>query len=197
MKKGQAFVQALGSLTARPGAQVFAATVLSIEGSTCTVRALESDVEMDDVRLKATSNDDEQALLIVPKAGSLVLVGMVNDDATDLYLVRCDAIDKLALQIGNVKVFVTGETVSVTRGPVEVTIGEKVELKQGEVKMSLDSKVGIEANGVSLKALFEDLSSLLTTAKVLVTTPNTPAVFDPATLTKVTQLKTKANSLLK
>ncbi len=151
------------------GAQgVMPATVVSLEGSTCTVRLLDSAVEYDGVRMKATPDSATEGIRAVPKAGSLVLVGPVADDDTDLMVLLCDALESLTVTIGDRSLSIDGDSVTLTQG------NATVEVKGGKVK--------VEAGGVNLKTLFSDLTTAC--SAVVIGTPNGPgtATFNFTTL---------------
>lgn len=79
--------------------QVFEAIVISVEGVTCTVEI--EGLQIDGVRLRATEEQGE-GILIEPMVGSVVLVGLIGDELSTLYIVRCNNYNKIRVSRGNV-----------------------------------------------------------------------------------------------
>lgn len=139
-------------------------TIQGVEDDTCTI--LLDDLELDDVRLKATIGQTG-GLLLTPKVGSKALVISLTGTLDDLVLLRADSYSK-------------------------------IEFKENNLELVLDTatqKVKLKNQQVSLKDLFTSLHSIITNLKV--NTAVGPSVgLLPDTITALTQLNTKINTLL-
>lgn len=144
----------------------FNAVVKSIEGESCTI--VFNNIELDEVRLKATINGEANKIIIEPKVGSMVLVGSLTGDLKDLAVLKVDEVAKLHyLQDG-----------------LEVLID------------STDGKVKIANETTSLKNCFQSLTDLLKEFKVF--TPAGPSGIPlPTTMVSITAFETEFKTLLK
>lgn len=177
--------------------QVWVGWVKSVEGKTCTVLLDSSDLEVEEVSLVADV-DAESYFVVVPKLGSRVLVGMVENDIATMYVVQCAQVDSLECVISNVSFKVDEDTVSLKKGAAGVLIeGDNVTISQGKVVCKLaDTKVEISNGSISLGALFGDLVTLLNSFSVLTST-GPSAGLNPSTTVLLAQLQTKLNLFLK
>ena len=76
----------------RPTGQTFfPATVENVSGNTCTVKV--DNLSISGVRLKATTADAGNRVLLTPAVGSDVLVGSMSGDFSNLFIVTIDAVD--------------------------------------------------------------------------------------------------------
>lgn len=89
------------------------ATVVSVQGDTCTIKLL-SELVLSDVRLKATISDDTDSFLITPKIGSEVLVISQTGKLSGLVVLKIDSIDKIAYKKADFEFEVDGTTGKVT-----------------------------------------------------------------------------------
>lgn len=119
------------------------ATVTEITGSCCTVLVNKS-LEMRDVWLKVSIDDNENKLLIIPKPGSLVLLASLSGDLRDLAVVKVDEPDRIEYIAKSTKIEIDGDS----------------------------GKISITNGGVSLSDLFFDLSDLIENLKL--STPSGP-----------------------
>ncbi|WP_080058289.1 hypothetical protein [Spirosoma aerolatum] len=178
--------------------QVWPAIVKSIQGTNCTVDILGTDLEdVTDVNLRA---DDEatEGVLLIPRVGSFVYVGAVNNSVDSLYVCMVSEVDSVQVKMGNTVVTVDQDQVHAVRDSCELLLSTLATLKQGQTEVTLDSgKVSIKNAGVSLKDVFSDLISLLQNFQVVCATAGAPSasVF-PATLALITSLNAKINQLL-
>ena len=79
--------------------QVFIpATVESVEGNTCTINV--EDFSIPNVRLKPTTSEDADEILLVSAKGSNVLVGSVSGGYNNLFIVQSDKISEMRCKIG-------------------------------------------------------------------------------------------------
>ncbi|MCW3088935.1 MAG: hypothetical protein JWP81_4 [Ferruginibacter sp.] len=140
--------------------------VVGITGETCTV--MYGDLELTDVRLKATENGNSNKLMLLPKVGSMVLVGSLTGDLNDLAVLKIDELAKV----------------------------EYIQDGFSLVLDTTDGKFSIENDEVSLYGLYQQLTTLLKTFKVH--TPSGPSLsLLPDTLAKVNQFETDFKKLLK
>lgn len=145
---------------------LFNATVISVGDESCTIQV--NDVELDEVRLKATINESENKVIARPKVGSMVLVGSLTGDYKDLAVLAVDEVEKLEYEQDGLKVLID----------------------------STDGKVSISNDETSLFAVFQLLTDLLKQFKVF--TPAGPSGTPlPTTITSITQFETKFKSILK
>lgn len=72
--------------------------VKSVEGTTCTVTFGTLDVE--GVRLRASLAENESHLLIVPKAGTAVVVGSLSNDLSLLVVLAVDEVESITINGG-------------------------------------------------------------------------------------------------
>lgn len=142
------------------------AEVKSIDGESCTVAV--GDLDLTDVRLKATINEAANYVLVKPKVGSMVVVGSLTGDLKDLCVLSVDEVEKVEYR----------------QNGLEVEID------------SVSKKVLLKNDTVSLYDLFASLVDILKTIKVF--TPSGPSGTPlPDTIAKVVQLETKFKSILK
>lgn len=183
-------------LNPRPSIQVWEAVVVSVQTDTCTVRILASDLEVSDVRLVAEIGGTP-GLLITPKVDSTVLVGVVQNEISDLFVAQYTEIDALKFTKGNVEILADANTITVKNSASEVIIASSsVSLKQSQIEVNLaGGKVEVKNAGASLNDLFADLITLLNSFSVLTST-GPSAGLNPATTTLLAQLQTKVNLLL-
>ena len=158
--------EALKAATAVDMMPLMNAKLTAVAGDSCTV--LWGELELTDVRLKATINGAANKLLLVPKAGSNVLIGSLTGDLKDLAVLRVDELERLTY----------------AQDGLEVVID------------SADGKVSVANGSTSLKALFQELVDLLKGFKV--NTPSGPsATLLPDTLAAIMQFETDFKLLLK
>lgn len=183
----------------RPGSfQVFRAVVESIEpNNTCTVRLLNSDLVVDLVSLVA-EEDAAEWIKVSPRIGSIVLVGCVENEVADLYLVQPGEIDGGEISVGETRISWDKESVNLVNASSSIALNQNsASITQDTIKIELlGGKVDISNGSASLKDLFDDLGSLLQNFKVVTAQGPSTALF-PDTLTAVTAFKTKYLLLLK
>lgn len=149
-----------------PATPIVPVEVVVITGETCTVKY--GDLELTDVRLKATENGSVNSVLLLPKVGSMVLVGSLTGDMNDLVVLKIDELEKLAYKQDDLEVAVD----------------------------ATDGKVSVKNDEVSLVDLFQQLADLLKTLKVF--TPSGPSgVPIPTSMNKIVAWETDFKKLLK
>lgn len=146
---------------------LFNAEVKSIQGESCTVAV--GDLELTDVRLKATINEASDYLMQIPAVGSMVLCGdMSGGDLREVCVLKIDKLEKLVLKQSGLDVLID----------------------------TTDGKIHIENEGTGLLQLFNALADILKTLKVF--TPAGPSGTPlPTTITKIQQFETNFKQLLK
>lgn len=147
-------------------ATIAAAEVKAITGESCTVAV--GDLELTDVRLKATINGENNKVLLLPKVGSVVLIGSLTGDMRDLCVLKIDEVEKLKYEQS----------------------GLKIEID------SVSKKISVENENVSLKSLFDDLADIIKTLKLFTANGPTNGLL-PDSVLKVTQFETNYKMLLK
>lgn len=109
--------QGLKALCAGP-INTVVATVKSVDEDTlsmvCTPAGGGADYE--EVRLKATIGDDESGVYVIPKAGTSVLLGIINDDPDSTYLHLAQSVNKIILIVGNSKIVMTNGKIEMNEG---------------------------------------------------------------------------------
>lgn len=99
--------------TLLPGLKI--AKVVSCSGYTCTIQM--DTLQLKDVRLRAVVNNNEDKVLITPKAGSYVLVyDMSGGKMRDLVVVSCSEVEKIEIKTGNTTVDIDKNGVSINGG---------------------------------------------------------------------------------
>lgn len=93
MDKYANLLQVLKSAVNTQRVPLLMAEVVEITDESCTVKV--DDLILTDVRLKATINESENRLLIIPKVGSIVVVGSLTGDLKDLVVLKVDEVDKV------------------------------------------------------------------------------------------------------
>lgn len=86
----------------------FYATVTEVQELTCSV--IISDLELTDVRLKATTLEDEDKLVITPFKGSKVIVGSNNGDLRDLMILKVDDPEKIFYKHKDITIDIDGSS---------------------------------------------------------------------------------------
>lgn len=143
------------------------AKVVAIDGDHCTVR-LTSGLELSDIKLKATINEETDFMLLTPAIGSSVIVMSFTGDLDNLFVVKVDQVESIEMKRNGLAILLDGQ----------------------------DQKVSIKNESVSLKELFSDLSSLLKALKVF--TPTGPSGTPlPESITAITNFELKFKQLLK
>lgn len=98
------------------------ATVLSLEGSTCTIRLLD-ELELSDVRLTATISESEDGLIIKPKVGSEVIVMSQTGTLSSLIVIKVNEIDSFTYKNADFQFIVDGITKKVTIKNGQANVG--------------------------------------------------------------------------
>lgn len=73
----------------------FTATFVSSQGDTCTINV--DGLELNGVRLKPTTAQTENKVLLTPAEGSDVLVGSFSGDFSNLFVLSADVVDTIEI----------------------------------------------------------------------------------------------------
>jgi len=73
----------------------FTATFVSSQGDTCTINV--DGLELDGVRLKPTTANTENKVLLTPAEGSDVLVGSFSGDFSNLFVLSADEVENIEI----------------------------------------------------------------------------------------------------
>jgi len=92
----------------KPNGDIFSyAQVTKITGDTCSVKI--GDLELTDVRLKATDDGSSDKLVIYPLVGSKVIVCANNGSLNDLFVCKVDDPERILYKHKNVMIDVDGK----------------------------------------------------------------------------------------
>ncbi len=80
-------------------AAILQGIVKSVSGITCTVTV--GNIDIPDVRLRASELEDSSHILITPKVGSPVILGSLSGDLTQLAVLQVDHIDTITVNGGS------------------------------------------------------------------------------------------------
>lgn len=160
---------------------IISAEVKAITGESCTVMV--GDLELTDVRLKATINGETNKVLMLPKVGSMVLIGSLTGDMRDLCVLKNDEVDKLIYEQGAVKVTIDAPSNSVVYD-VNGTI------------LKLEEKVQVENPYYNLLNLINEFIDICKN-EIHMTNAGPTVSLNPANKIKFDSLKRKFAQLLK
>ena len=88
------------------------ATISKITGDTCSVKV--GELELSDVRLRATTASGDDKLLITPKEGSNVILGANAGDLRELVVMKVDDPAKIYYRHKDLKIEIDGDTGKIT-----------------------------------------------------------------------------------
>lgn len=142
------------------------AKVVEVGEETCKVEI--GDLQLTDVRLKASINGADNKIIIRPKKDTFVLIGSLTGDFKDLCVLKVDEI----------------ESVCYLQDGLEVEID------------STDGKVSVKNDEVSLYGLLQNLHDIILNLKV--STPSGPSTgLLPDSVNALTQFASDFKQLLK
>lgn len=83
--------------------QVTLCKVLSIDKTNCVIDAepINGNAQLLEVRLKAVINDDKTGLIAFPKKESLVLVGLIDNNVNQAFVIDMDEVESVKFIIGD------------------------------------------------------------------------------------------------
>lgn len=158
---------------------IFPAEVLEVDETdfTCTVKQDDA-VEYADVRLRAVVDGSLGGLALIPKPGSLVLVGRIGR-SNELYVAQFSVIDKVVF--------------TATRMELSL-MGDAAEIKTGEAILRISERGTLIRKGQSgLKKTLDDLLTAI--GQLTVTTPNGPSGV-PVNAAAFARIKTELSTYL-
>ncbi len=167
MDKASEIKRLLKEIVGDNGNYPFTAIVTAVNGNTCTVK-INEDLLVPGVRLKATTDNDDNYLLITPKIGSRVLMLSATGTMENLTVIQVDEIAKI----------------EIIQSGLQVLIDSK------------DKKVSVKNEQISLVDLFSKMTEILKGLKVFtnVGPSGTPL---PDTVLKIEEFETQFKQLLK
>jgi hypothetical protein len=157
MDKKAQLLQALAGLAPEAPVQVWQAVVKKVDGVNCTVDLINTDLkDVPDVSLRA---DDEatEGTLVVPRVGSLIYVGAVDNAMDSLFVVHVSEVDQVQVTIGKVALNIDKTGVTATSDKVKVTISDK------EVT-AVNDKVQVSVTNSQVSAVNDKVSMNLSTS---------------------------------
>lgn len=80
------------------GGVLYQGIVRSIEGKTCSVEV--DGLSIPEVRLRPSTTDEEEELLITPSVGSVVIIGSLSGELRDLVVLSVDRAEQIILMGG-------------------------------------------------------------------------------------------------
>jgi len=155
--------------------KLMVATVKEITGESCTVDI--NGLEVTDVRLKATINESGNYLLLIPKVGSMVLLGSFSGDYRDLAVLKVDEaerieycqgclevkVDSVAGKFSVNKISGEGEDKQVEVGLYSILIDLMDLLENLNVKTPSGPSAGlVGASSIQLMALKDNIEKIIT-----------------------------------
>lgn len=145
----------------------FHGVVTEVTGETCKVK-LVSGLEIDDVRLKATVNEETNFVLVTPEVGSDVLLLSGDGSLDNVSVIKIDKVSKFAYTQ-------SGLTIEAD---------------------SNDKKVLVKNDDTNLYELFDKLTTILKEFKVFTPVGPSGTALTPVVL-KINEFETKFKQLLK
>ncbi len=123
-KKERELIEKLGRI-AQPPVQVFPAFVSAVDESTSTIDVKDlHGSEFFNVRLKASVDQEQLRVIMVPELESSVLVGLIGNNENALYLVHPSKVNKILANVAGIKIKVDADGLVINdaeNGPVLVS----------------------------------------------------------------------------
>lgn len=162
---------------------VFPAQVRSVNESdlTCDVEGPD-ELELYDVRLRATVDGNDDGFVLVPDIGSWVLVANIGNSQGDYSVLATSETTKAAFKIGQSTWLIDSDTITAQRG-------------QTAVKVENDG-ISIERNAQSLKAALDALIEQIKVITVTCAAPGAPSS-PPLNLAAFDVIKAQIGQILK
>lgn len=160
--KYKKFIETLKAAIPMPeSVPLFTAEVKEITGDSCTV--LYGELELTEVRLKVTIDNDTNKMMFIPKVASMVLVGSLTGDLKDLAVIKIDVLDKIILDV-QVEVDLTCPKVKVSSNDIQVK-GGKVVIDADSIVMNGGNNMGlpkVQSIADRLNLIEQDLTTVKT-----------------------------------
>ena len=77
---------------------IYQGIVTKTDGVTCTCRF--DDLEVSDIRLRASLSDKDKQMLVVPKVNSAVIIGSLSGDLSQAVVLQVDEIERIEINGG-------------------------------------------------------------------------------------------------
>lgn len=161
---------------------VFPAQVKSVNETDLTCDVEDSELEIYDVRLRATVDGADDGFVLLPAVGSWVLVGNIGNSPGEYAVILASEITKAAFKVGQSTWLIDEDTVTAQRGFTAV----KVE----------SDGVRIERNSVSLKTAIDSLIDQIKLITVTCAAPGAPST-PPLNFAAFDAIKIQIDSILK
>lgn len=110
-------------------------TVKSLEGDSCTVNL--GDIDITDVKLRATLNENDDYVVFRPKVGSSVLMLSLSGRTDNLTVVKVDQLDSMDIKMGDIKLHIDSQGIKINGD----NFGGIV--KAGELKNQVDKNTAV------------------------------------------------------
>lgn len=120
--------------------------VTEVENDTCTVMV--GDLELIDIRLKATSNGKD-SILTIPKVGSHVLMISTDGSIDNLTVVKCDEVSKFIYNENGLYIEIDSDTGKVEIKNKNVSLKDLFE-KSADIKKNMKVSTPMGPSGTPL-----------------------------------------------
>lgn len=85
-------------LTTKSQIFIYQGIVTKVDGVCCSVRF--GNLEISDVRLRASISSNDKQIIVVPKSGTAVIVGSLSGDLSNLVVLKVDEIESIEVNGG-------------------------------------------------------------------------------------------------
>jgi hypothetical protein len=188
MEKELTFLEGLKRHIGKPGAAFGFGEITEVGDTTCSVK-LSDGTQIEDVRLKAAINENKDYIISRPKVGSTVILGTLDENTGECFVIACDEIDEYEINMGNVVLIIKEDIAKINAN------GSILELKEGKVMIS-SAKITLKNSQTNLKKILTKLYDLLETFSVLCAAPGSVSAPNPAMLVDINLGKLEINKLL-
>ena len=89
---------------------IYQGIVTAVKGDTCSCKI--DNIEIEDIRLRASLAETEKRILITPKVGSAVIVGSLSGDLSSLVVLQVDEIERIEINGGKLGGLINIETLT-------------------------------------------------------------------------------------
>lgn len=178
------FKQALNEFVfKRQTISIFPALIKSVNESDLTCDVEDSnELELFDVRLRATIDGTDDGFVLIPAVGSWVLIGNIGNSPGEYAVIASSEISHAACKIGQSTWLIDPNTITAQRGLTAI----KVE----------SDGVMIERNSVSLKTAIDSLIDQIKLITVTCAAPGSPST-PPINLAAFDAIKAQIDGILK
>ena len=140
--------------------------VQSVDGQTCTVLPLGAEAPIQDVRLMATIDENEEGILVIPRVGSYVCLVCISANAGEYFVGMFSEIDAIMVKGKN-----TSFNIDLTTDEVALNT-QKIAVQAEQTTFNNGNNGGL----VRVAPLVEDMQKIHTFLKTLVTAIQTAPV---------------------